>query len=340
MTDSPRVLQPLPAVTVVTPTRNRLHQLCDAMDSVRRQSFDGWEHIVVDDGSNDGTTEEVSRRAESDPRVRYIARPPGPTGANVCRNIGIRSSRSDLIVFLDSDDLLSPDCLGRRVEIMGSHPHLDFAVFPAGVFKVVAGDEKALFARALSAGDLDRFLYLEHPWEITGPVWRRSALNRIGGFAEQLPSWQDVDLHIRALIAGLSYAKFEQVDHYVRWACASEKTSRKQFDSPEHLMAGMSLIRELHTRLREADLLGRGREHALAGLWFLLAHCWTRQGRAAKGRRAWRYARQTRLATFPVSAFGLLVLFVYGLRLFDTDHNERLVERFKRAAGFRLRPFA
>ena len=60
-----------PRVAVITPTKNRLRLLCEAMDSVQQQDFDAWEHVIVDDGSDDGTAEEVLRRAALDPRIRY-----------------------------------------------------------------------------------------------------------------------------------------------------------------------------------------------------------------------------------------------------------------------------
>ena len=78
----------MPDVTVITPTKNRFALLSKAMDSVQQQTFDSWEHLIVDDGSDDGTAEMVSRRALDDPRGRYI-KPEGATpGANACRNRG------------------------------------------------------------------------------------------------------------------------------------------------------------------------------------------------------------------------------------------------------------
>src|SRR5580658_10430567 len=108
----------LPIISVVTATKNRLRLLCEAMDSVQQQSFDAWEHLVVDDGSDDGTGEEVARRSAADARIRYIRRTSEKSGANVCRNIGVKESCAEFIVFLDSDDLLAPSCLVRRVELM------------------------------------------------------------------------------------------------------------------------------------------------------------------------------------------------------------------------------
>ena len=77
--------------------------------------------------------EEIALRAKADRRIRYVRRSGDTVGANVCRNIGILECRADLIVFLDSDDLLRPRCLERRVEIMYRNSILDFAVFRAGV---------------------------------------------------------------------------------------------------------------------------------------------------------------------------------------------------------------
>ena len=90
-----------PDISVITPTKNRRELLCEAMESVLGQTLATWEHLVVDDGSVDGTAEEVARRAEADLRIRYIARTGGgKSGANVCRNIGIREARAELVVFL------------------------------------------------------------------------------------------------------------------------------------------------------------------------------------------------------------------------------------------------
>ncbi len=123
-----------PVVTIVTPTKNRLALLRETLNSVAAQTLQSWEHVIVDDGSDDGIAQEVLRRNAADQRVRYLPRTGQRSGANVCRNRGIWAASADLIVFLNSDDLLRPGCLERRVEIMQRNLDLDFAVFPSGVF--------------------------------------------------------------------------------------------------------------------------------------------------------------------------------------------------------------
>jgi glycosyltransferase involved in cell wall biosynthesis len=321
-------------VAVITPTKNRLKLLCEAIDSVQRQSFDAWEHIIVDDGSDDGTCEEVTRRMAADSRIRYVRRVGERSGANVCRNIGIAESSGEFIVFLDSDDLLEPHCLSQRIEALERNRDLDFAVFPGFVFTKTIGDRNHLFSPTTLGSDLDRFLLLDHPWEITGPVWRRATLEKLGLFSEQLPSWQDVDLHVRALVAGARYLKFDMPDHHIRWQHDPSKTSALQFQSPEHLERGMMTVHSFHRLLSQAGLVSWYRRRILGGLIFLLAERWTRNRRLLKGMLLWFSAYRNGFASFPLYCMGICVLITYSLRVLVPAYNERLLERFRAAVGF------
>lgn len=325
-----------PSVCIITPTKNRLNLLCEAIESVQQQSVDAWEHVIVDDGSDDGTTEEVVRRAATDPRIRYIRRTGDRSGANVCRNLGVNATSSEFVIFLDSDDLLSSHCLRQRIDVMERNRDLAFAVFPGKVFTETAGERGRLFSPVTLGSDLDRFLYLDFPWQTTGPIWRRSALNELGLFAEQLPSWQDLELHIRALIAGMKYLKFDTPDHHIRWQYEPTKTSILQFQSPDHLHSGLSIVRGLQTRLSNAGLITWYRRRALAGLIFLLAERWTWNANLSEALRTWIHAHRAGLTPVFLHCIGIVVLLVFRLRLLGPSYNERFIEKFKRAAGLRI----
>jgi glycosyltransferase involved in cell wall biosynthesis len=324
-----------PKVSVITPTKNRLKLLCEAMDSVQAQTFPDWEHIIVDDGSTDGTAEEVQRRAQSDPRIRYFQRNGERSGANPCRNLGIRKSDAEYIVFLDSDDLLEPGCLGRRSSVMDHNLDLEFAVFPGDVFVDDVGDRGQLFSAVSLGSDLDRVLYLDHPWSISGPIWRKETLTRIGLLSEELPSWQDVELNIRALTAGLKYLKYDTPDHHIRWQFESTKTSVRQFRSPDHLRIGMAIIEGFQARLSDAGLMNWSRRRALAGLVFLLAERWVRNRELPIGLKTWSYAHQANFTPTLLHYMGILVLIVHRLGLFKPPYDERFLERFREFARFR-----
>src|SRR5438552_3988363 len=192
-----------PRISIIVPTKDRCALLRQTMDSVIQQNYDNWELIVVDDRSADGTAQMVKQLAGDDARIRFIALASPRSGAPAARNEGVRQSSGSLLVFLDSDDLLAPGCLSRRAQIMSAHPELDFAVFPCQVFQDQPDDLQLLFNADTGEDDLDRFLKVDVPWQTSGPIWRREALEKIGPWDEQAINAQDWEFHIRALAAGL-----------------------------------------------------------------------------------------------------------------------------------------
>jgi len=316
--------------------KNRLGLLRQTIDSVETQTFEHWEHIIVDDGSDDDVAQEVERLAAARPRIRYLKR--RSPGANACRNLGILHSRGELVVLLDSDDLLAPHCLRQRVDAMQRNQDLDFAVFPGRVFSETAEDSRRLFSPVTAGSDLDRFLYLEHPWQTSGPIWRRSAIEKVGLFSEGLMSWQDVDLHVRALAAGLKYLKYDTPDHYVRWSAEPGRTSFQQFRTAAHLSAGPAIVEGFRARLADSGLMTWGRRRALGGLLFLLAERWIRIGNLTQGLRVWRGAFGKDYVPLRVYAGGLAVLIAFKLNILGPSYTERLLERFKYAVRFRSEP--
>jgi len=93
-------------LSVITPTYNRKAELPAAITSVKTQRTKWrWELIISDDGSTDGTEQLFKKK---DPRIRYFKKPNG--GVNAARNRAIKASKGEYLVFLDSDDTLTPDC--------------------------------------------------------------------------------------------------------------------------------------------------------------------------------------------------------------------------------------
>jgi glycosyltransferase involved in cell wall biosynthesis len=308
------------------------------MNSVTAQSLATWEHIVVDDGSDDGTAEEVSRRAKADARVRYTARTGDKAGANVCRNIGIRESRADLIVFLDSDDLLTPQCLERRVQIMHRNLDLDFAVFRAGVFRKSVGDLARLYHPQNPGDDLLRFLAHECPWQTSGPVWRRGFLEKIGCFDESLLSMQDLEMHVRALAARGRYVCFSDVDHHIRWHDDSSKTSVRHFSDPAYIRATDKVRAKLFETARSSGVLTWTRQRALAGLSFGTAQSWARSGQISRAVRAWNGSCDEQQLPWHLRIAGSVALCTMHLSRADTGLFARLVNKWKGWVRFRQEP--
>lgn len=99
-----------PFFSIITPTYNRASFLGEMIVSVQAQTFSDYEHIIVDDGSEDNSEGLVKEYANEDQRIIYIKQQ--NKGRSIARNVGITAARGRFICFLDSDDLWLPDHLG------------------------------------------------------------------------------------------------------------------------------------------------------------------------------------------------------------------------------------
>ena len=110
-------------VRVIIPTYNRANLINEAILSVLNQTFQQFEIIIVDDGSNDNTEEIVLRFVEHDKRIKYLYQE--NQGAGSARNNGIcQDNAPKYVAFLDSDDTWYPDHLERAVNFLEMCPEL------------------------------------------------------------------------------------------------------------------------------------------------------------------------------------------------------------------------
>lgn len=104
-------------VSIITPAYNAEAVLAEAVASVQAQTYTHWEMIVVEDCSSDGTLQLARRLAESDGRIRVLARPRNG-GAAAAKNDAIRAAHGQFIAYLDSDDLWLPHKLKTQLEFL------------------------------------------------------------------------------------------------------------------------------------------------------------------------------------------------------------------------------
>lgn len=105
-----------PVISVIIPTVNRKQWVCDAIDSVLKQSFKDYEIIVVDDGSTDGTSDLLRQKYGDQIRLFRTAGSNAPTA----KNYGAGYARGEFIAFLDDDDLWYPEKLEKQWRLMCS----------------------------------------------------------------------------------------------------------------------------------------------------------------------------------------------------------------------------
>src|SRR5258708_2904093 len=96
--------------SIITPTYNRAHLITRTYESLRAQSFEDFEWIVIDDGSQDGTRDLVSSWNASFP-IRYFWKPNG--GLHTALNLGSSVAAGEFMTQVDSDDYCVPHALER-----------------------------------------------------------------------------------------------------------------------------------------------------------------------------------------------------------------------------------
>ena len=185
-----------PTVTVVIPTFNRLALLREAVESVKAQSYDDWELLVVDDGSTDQTAEYV--QAEQDQRIDLIrSAHRGNVGA--VRNLGVSHARGRFVAFLDSDDLWKPTKLKRQITALKSRG----AQWSYTGYEIVDESGRSLkrfiAAQPKEATILYQLLTTEASAAVGSVLVARDLIDRCGGFSTEpaLQCREDHDLVLR-----------------------------------------------------------------------------------------------------------------------------------------------
>ncbi len=279
-------------VSVIIPTKERLHLLRETLASLSQQTFMGWEALIVDDVPNDQTKKLLATLTAGDSRFRYLPRTHQPPGASSCRNIGISQACGDYVVFLDSDDLLAPECLCGRLEVM-YQGNWDYAVFLTQVFHLKPGDDSRLWNEFNPGDDLERFLALDMPWSTTGPMWRREALERIGPWDESCESAQDWEFHIRALALRLHYTKISSVDSF--WRESRPGSISDGWGETANLLNRSAMIGRVSGILRQQGMMTSSRRRRLAVTCHKNAFVLCPDNRVAL--QIWNDARRYRVVT-------------------------------------------
>lgn len=183
-----------PTVSVIIPTYNRPKFLKQAVESVLHQTFEDFELLVVDDGSDHRP------KIPEDPRLTLL-RHEQNLGVSAARNTGIRASHAPFIATLDDDDRWLPEKLSRQVDFFQQNPD-EYAVQPEADW--YRAGEKVKQKRKHRKPDgsilpraLERCLVSG-----SGVMIKRDVFKTVGCFDEDLPACEDYDLWLRL---GLHY---------------------------------------------------------------------------------------------------------------------------------------
>lgn len=188
-------------VSIIIPCFNNADLITQTLDSVKNQTYTDLECVIVDDGSTDNSLYVISEYASRDARFKNYPRPKFlQKGANSCRNFGAEQGKGDLYIFLDADDLLSENCLEKRLL---SYEDEDLVVFSTANFHCDIADSSPFFPNLVlnlyPVQYRNMFLNYNIPWHVSSGLWKREFFLKIEGFDVTILRFQDVDLHVRAL---------------------------------------------------------------------------------------------------------------------------------------------
>jgi len=180
----------VPLVSVIMPCWNAAATLATAIRSVQAQQLAGWELIVVDDGSTDGSAALAAGCA--DPRVRLV-RLPGNGGPAAARNRGLAAARGRIIAYLDADNWWDPRYLTVMAAALLAAPEWDAAYCGQYLFRQ---DEQQPFAVRLGPFN-PALIDNDNNIDINCLVHRRAALDSCGGFDPGLWRIEDWEFILR-----------------------------------------------------------------------------------------------------------------------------------------------
>ena len=296
-------------VGVVMTSYNSERWIAAALGSLREQTCTDWVCVVVDDGSADATVDIVSGLALADPRITVFRQ--RNAGVAAARNRGIHELPQDvaLVLFLDSDDLLLPNGLTVLISSLAARPD---AVGAFGLAEFI--DEHGDPIGPGVHPDRQRDRRRSRGWTklvsvpagadttfadivIYGPIWpsavglhRRSVIEEVRGFDDQIPIQSDWDMYLRMSRLG----PFAMVERQVAWyrRHSSNLTNdsvdsdfsharivSKSWQAAENSAEQRRLISQGMWRLRAAELALAARVLSSS----LIAHRWSTAVRAFAG---------------------------------------------------------
>lgn len=190
-------------VSIIICTYNRAALVTRAIQSVLEQSYDHWELIIIDDGSQDDTRDVITPFVLIDSRIRYYYQI--NRGLATARNTGIELAGGEFITFLDSDDEYAPQHILTRVSFMQSHPDTDMLY--GGVLLI--GPKEKQYVTDLT--DPTRKIHLLDCYSGSTFFFRKYVAKTIQGF-RMIPFGEDFDFFLRAeqnfVIRKLEYSTY------------------------------------------------------------------------------------------------------------------------------------
>ena len=265
-----------PTISAVVTVYNAEEYIGQSLNAILSQTRPPEEVVVVNDGSIDGTPDELERFRGD---IRVVRQPNG--GHPNALNRGFAEARGDYLAKCDADDIWEPNKLARQVAELETYPEIDIAFSAARIFGQSVGRWGMPAEDDSSVGVLDRHRFGRTLYRVnvicpSSTLIRRGLYERLGPFAEHLAA-EDYDYWMRALRAGAVF-------HYDPATLVGHRRHKRNVSSDQLAMSRTDLF--VHSR--DADLIASPSlvRRVLARDFFVIGRLLRDQGRPREARAA------------------------------------------------------
>jgi glycosyltransferase involved in cell wall biosynthesis len=249
-----------PEVSVIVPCYNYGHFLAETLESVRLQTFQNWECIVVDDGSVDNSREVILTFVATDTRIKYIYQE--NRGSSAARNAGIRAAKGAFLQFLDADDLIEKRKLELQVSFLSGNPDIDIVYGSVRYFTTeqpglrlffMKDDDPPWMPNVSGKGTpIISALIKSNIMVVSAPLVSRSVITHVGYFDETLRFCEDYEYWLRCSISEIAFHYIDHPDVRTLVRCHSTSMSKNRL---EMLKANLSILNSVRNKLFDGEIL-------------------------------------------------------------------------------------
>jgi|SRR3989344_2916776 len=184
-----------PKVSVLMPVYNAEKFLDTAIQSILTQTFKDFEFIIVDDHSTDKSWGIIKTYAKHDKRIVTLRNEQNLRTTKTL-NRGLKIAKGKYIVRMDADDWSYPYRLQKQYEFMDKNPDVGIS---GGAVEICNKDLKVKNIRKYPLTDHQarKIIFRYSPFAHPATIWRTSMVKKVGGYNENIPLSQDLDLYFR-----------------------------------------------------------------------------------------------------------------------------------------------
>lgn len=239
----------MPKVTIIMPLYNKEKYINFSINCLIEQSFKDFECIIIDDASTDKSVYAAYHAFKNDSRFKLINNKVN-SGLPATRNIGLIHAHGEYVLFLDSDDLISSDCLENRIsrlEVM----NLPFVAGCYGMHKSIGEEIKKAPPSETCSLEIKSFegQMGDAPFVVHSPLLKTSIAIDLGGFNEKLSHGaEDYDFWMKILRHGYIFVGNDKIDAFYRQTNSSMASSF----CDHHLDASLKILSRENSAIDES----------------------------------------------------------------------------------------